>query len=300
MALKSSPALAETLADLLSEMGMSFHNEEVFAMTPLDEVQVLVPMNDGAWTSIMSFRLTGDGSPVTAATKEKSKVWILVNPATNVVSIKAFEAYIKNHDLMLAAQRGHRLTMAKSICISSLQIITKRTNIDEPPSSLWGHWIVKVIENLEFLGSGPAKQTSENPLTRAEMRSFMSTCAARKAPSNMLGPTSCLIEFEFAEKGLYAACILARETGVARIEAKFCVLVSIDKSSERTTSTPVVIHLGAAREKFTGDADFTIDLVIDVDTSVGLVTFPDTTAIEAPIHASFRPRIYTPVENAIP
>ena len=128
----------------------------------------------------------------------------------------------------------------------------------------------------------------------------MSTCAARKAPSNMLGPTSCLIEFEFAEKGLYAACILARETGVARIEAKFCVLVSIDKSSERTTSTPVVIHLEAAREKFTGDADFTIDLVIDVDTSVGLVTFPDASAIVAPIHASFRPVTYTLVEIATP
>ena len=72
MALKSSPALAETLADLLSEMGTCFHNEE-FAMTPLGEVQVLVPMNGGAWTSIMSFRLTGDGSPETPATEEKSK-----------------------------------------------------------------------------------------------------------------------------------------------------------------------------------------------------------------------------------
>ena len=78
------------------------------------------------------------------------------------------------------------------------------------------------------------------------------------------------------------------------------MLVSIDKSSERTTSTPLVIHLEAAREKFTGHADFTIDLVIDVDTSVGLVTFPDASAIEAPIHASFRPRMYILVENAIP
>ena len=116
----------------------------------------------------------------------------------------------------------------------------------------------------------------------------------------MLGPTSCLIKFEFAEKGLYAACVLARETGFARIEVTVCVLVSIDKSSERSTTTPVAIYLVAAREKLTGDADFNIDLVIDVDTSVGWVTFPDTTVIEVPIHASVRPRIYTPVENAIP
>ena len=78
------------------------------------------------------------------------------------------------------------------------------------------------------------------------------------------------------------------------------MLVSIDKSSKIPTSTPVGIHLEAAREKVTWDADLIIDLVIDVDTFVGLVTFLDTTAIAAPIHASFRPRIYTPVENAIP
>ena len=78
------------------------------------------------------------------------------------------------------------------------------------------------------------------------------------------------------------------------------MLVSTDKSSERTTSTPVVIHIEAAREKFTGDADFTIDLVIDVDTSVGLVTFPDASAIVAPIHASFRPVTHTLVEIATP
>ena len=300
MALESSPALAKTLAVLLSEMVTCFHNEEEFAMTPLGEVQVLVPMNGGAWTSIMSFRLTSDGSPEIPATEDKSKTLILVNPATNVASIKALEAYIKNHDLMLAAQRGHRLTIAKSICISSLQIITKRTNIDEPSTFLWGHWIVKVIENFVFAGSGPAKQTPEKSLTRVEMRNFMSTCVARKAPPYMLGSTSRLVEFEFAGEGLYAACILARETSVAQIKAKFCVLVSTDKSSKRTTSTPVGIHLEAAREKFTWDADLTIDLVIDVDTFIGLVTFPDASAIVAPIHASFRPRTYTLVENAIP
>ena len=153
---------------------------------------------------------------------------------------------------------------------------------------------------MVFAGSGPAKQTPEKSLTRVEMRNFMSTCAARKAPPNMLGPTPRLIEFEFAEEGIYAACILARETGVAQIKAKFCVLVSTDKSSKRTTSTPVGVHLVAAREKVTWDADLTIDLVIDVDTSVGLVTFPDASVIVAPIHASFRPRMYTLVENAIP
>ena len=93
---------------------------------------------------------------------EKSKVWILVNPATNVVSIKVFEAYIKNHDLMLAALRGHRMTIAKSICISSLQINRKRTSIDEPPSSLLGNWIASAIDQLEFLGASPAEQTAEN------------------------------------------------------------------------------------------------------------------------------------------
>ena len=77
------------------------------------------------------------------------------------------------------------------------------------------------------------------------------------------------------------------------------MLVSIDKSSERSTTTPVAIYLEAAREKLTGDADFTIDLVIDVDTAVGWVTFPDTTVIEVPIHASFRARIATAVENVI-
>ena len=61
-----------------------FHNDEEFAMTPLGEVQVLVAMNGGAWTSIMSFRLTGDGSPEIPATEDKSKTWILVNPVTNV------------------------------------------------------------------------------------------------------------------------------------------------------------------------------------------------------------------------
>ena len=136
MALKGSPVLAETLADLLAEIGMIFQNEDVFAMAPLDEVQVLAPMNGGAWTVIMSFRLIWDGSPVAAAAEEKLKAWILVNPATNVVSIESFEAYIKNHELMVAAQRGHRLTMVKSISMSSLQIITKRTKVDEPPSSL--------------------------------------------------------------------------------------------------------------------------------------------------------------------
>ena len=40
--------------------------------------------------------------------------------------------------------------------------------------------------------------------------------------------------------------------------------------------------------------------MIDVDTSVGLVTFPDASAIVAPIHASFRPVTYTLVEIAIP
>ena len=86
----------------------------------------------------------------------------------------------------------------------------------------------------------------------------------------------------------------------ASLESRLSSVCWLALTSERTTSTPVVIHLEAAREKFTGHADFTIDLVIDVDTCVGLVTFSDTTAIEAPIHASFRPRIYTLVENAIP
>ena len=53
-------------------------------------------------------------------------------------------------------------------------------------------------------------------------------------------------------------------------------------------------------EQLTGDADFNIDLVIDVDTSVGWVTFLDTTVIEVPIHASFRARIVTAVYNVIP
>ena len=78
------------------------------------------------------------------------------------------------------------------------------------------------------------------------------------------------------------------------------MLVSTDKSSKRTTSTPVGVHLVAAREKVTWDADLTIDLVIDVDTFVGLVTFPDASAIVAPIHASFRPATYTLVEIATP
>ena len=73
MALKGSPVLAETLADLLAEMGMIFQNEDVFAMAPLDEVQVLAPMNGGAWTVIMSFRLIWGGSPVTAAPEKKIK-----------------------------------------------------------------------------------------------------------------------------------------------------------------------------------------------------------------------------------
>ena len=135
MALKGSPVLAETLGDLLAEMGMIFQNEFVFVMAPLDEVQVLAPMNGGAWTVIMSFQLIWDGSPVAAA-EEKPKTWILVNPATNVVSIEVFEAYLKNHELMVAAQRGHRLTMVKSISMSSFQIITKRNTVDEPSSSL--------------------------------------------------------------------------------------------------------------------------------------------------------------------
>ena len=164
MALKGSPVLAETLADLLAEMGMIFQNEDVFAMAPLDEVQVLAPMNGGAWTVIMSFRLIWDGSPVAAAAEEKLKAWILVNPATNVGPIEAFEAYIKNHELMVAAQRGHRLTMVKSIAMSSLQIITKRTKVDEPPSSLWGNWIASATEKLEFLGASPAEQTTENAI----------------------------------------------------------------------------------------------------------------------------------------
>ena len=46
--------------------------------------------------------------------------------------------------------------------------------------------------------------------------------------------------------------------------------------------------------------DFNIDVVIDVDTSVGWIAFPDTTVIEVPIHASFRARIATAVENVIP
>ena len=71
MALKGSHVLAETLADLLAEMGMIFQNEDVFAMAPLDEVQVLAPMNGGAWTVIMSFRLIWGGSPVTAAPEKK-------------------------------------------------------------------------------------------------------------------------------------------------------------------------------------------------------------------------------------
>ena len=73
---------------------------------------------------------------MTAAAEKQLKAWIFVNPATNVVSIEAFEAYIKNHELMVAVQRGHRLTMVKSIAMSSLQITTERTKVDEPPSSL--------------------------------------------------------------------------------------------------------------------------------------------------------------------
>ena len=264
MALKGSPVLAETLADLLAEIGMIFQNEDVFAMAPLDEVQVLAPMDGGAWTVIMSFRLIWGGSPVTAAAEEKIKAWIFVNPATNVVSIESFEAYIKNHELMVAAQRGHRLTMVKSISMSSLQIITKRTKVDEPPSSLWGNLIASAIEKLEFLGASPAEQTAENAHTCSEMRRFASTCVARKAPLSMLSFISGLMEFEFAEKGLYAACVLAREPGFARIEATVCVLVSIDKSSERSSTTPVTIYLEAAGEKLTGDADFTIDIVITI------------------------------------
>ena len=40
------------------------------------------------------------------------------------------------------------------------------------------------------------------------------------------------------------------------------MLVSTNKFGERSTTTPVAIHLEAAREKLTGDVDFTIDLVI--------------------------------------
>ena len=40
--------------------------------------------------------------------------------------------------------------------------------------------------------------------------------------------------------------------------------------------------------------------VINVDTFVGRVTFPNTTVIEVPIHASFLVRIATAVENVIP
>ena len=71
IALKGFPVLAETLADLLVEIGMIFQNEDVFAMAPLDEVQVLAPMNGGAWTVIMSFRLICGGSPMAAAAKEQ-------------------------------------------------------------------------------------------------------------------------------------------------------------------------------------------------------------------------------------
>ena len=73
IALKGSPVLAETLADLLAELGMIFENEDVFAMAPLDEVQVLAPMNGVAWAVIMFFRLMWGGFPVTAPAEEQIK-----------------------------------------------------------------------------------------------------------------------------------------------------------------------------------------------------------------------------------